>query len=355
MIPTSSRSFGGILVDEEYEKFLESIGGKGIFKSFAAINMEDNLTALRDFEAKKREVTCKEPKNVRIRIPVSLDRLISSKTNCSVPKALQKTIYKEKVTYNSFKFCLPFPVYETFFISFLERITNYIKDIFANRDLKNINEIFVVGGFSECGIIQKALRERFNTLHFIIPADAGIAVLKGAVYLGHLPIAISKAEIRMNKDILSKCTRFAVAAMAFGSTNSGYAYSWRLDWTRVRTVSHSIWPFISKKVQTSLLLYPDQKFCSFGFDAESEYIRLSADSDSDSEDDDKPKPKKCNRYYYFHRFSLTKNVSIFRKILQCFLVFVFILKECRIFLILSVVFFLFHTFLIYYRFPSFIV
>lgn len=56
MVPTTGRSFGGLLVDEEYEKFLESIGGKGIFKSFATINMEDYLTALRDFESKKREV-----------------------------------------------------------------------------------------------------------------------------------------------------------------------------------------------------------------------------------------------------------------------------------------------------------
>lgn len=307
LIPTTGSSFGGILVDEEYEKFLESIGGKGILKSFAAINMEDYLTALRDFETKKREV--RESKNIKIRIPVSLDSLISSGTYCSIPKALQKTIYKDDVTYNSFKLCLPFSVYKTFFSSVLEKITNYIECIFAKKKLEDTNEIFVVGGFSKCSIIQKALRERFNTFHFIIPADAEVAVLKGAVYLGHLPNAISKIRIP-----LSKCTRIAVAAMAFGSTYSGYAYSWKFDWTNVQAVHYSRWPRISKKDQTSLLLYPDQRFRAFGFNAESEYIRLLAESDSDSEDDEKPNERKCD-HYYFHRFNLTNNVSIFRKIL----------------------------------------
>lgn len=308
MIPTTGRSFGGILVDEEYEKFLESIGGKGILKSFAAKNMEDYLTALRDFETKKREVKVSD--KIRIRIPVSLDRLISSRTNCSISDVLQKTAFAHSVTYDRFKFCLPFSEFKTFFQSVLNGITKYLEDIYANRYLGDIKEIFMVGGFSECDIIQKALRKRFNTLHFIIPADARIAVLKGAVYLGHIPNTISKLEKRIDKDIRSKSTRPVVAAMVFGSKYSGLSFSFRYTWEKVQIFHHYTGSMLLRKDQTSLLLYPDSKFCAFGFKAEKQYFFLVENSDSDSENDDNPTTNNYEDYYYFPNFNLTDHVSI---------------------------------------------
>lgn len=328
MIPTTGRSFGGILVDEEYEKFLESIGGKGIFKSFATINMEDYLTALRDFETRKREVN-EESKNIRIRIPLSLDRLISSRTNCSIPDALQKTAYAQCVIYDKFKFCLPLSEFKTFFKSVLNGITKYIEDIHANSYLGDIKDIFMVGGFSECKIIQDALRERFNTLHFIMPADAKIAVLKGAVYLGHLPnTIISKLEKRIDKDTRSKSTRVAVAAMVFGSKHSGLAYSFRFDWGNVLPILclSKDSTYFSRKVQTSLLLYPDKKFCAFGFEAESHYYSMEENSDSDSENDEKPTKNNCDDYYYFPSFDFTDYVSIFLNDFLYFYKFCTVLK-----------------------------
>lgn len=55
LIPASGGPSGGTSVDKEYEKFLEKIGGEGILRSFARINMEDYLNLFRDFEFKKRE------------------------------------------------------------------------------------------------------------------------------------------------------------------------------------------------------------------------------------------------------------------------------------------------------------
>lgn len=47
---------GGILVDDEYVKFLDMIGGKGILEVFLKISMEDYLFILKEFEVKKWEV-----------------------------------------------------------------------------------------------------------------------------------------------------------------------------------------------------------------------------------------------------------------------------------------------------------
>lgn len=61
---------GGILVDGEYEKFLEKIGGKGILKEFVKISMEDFLFILKEFEVKKCEVF---DKVVRIKMLLKFD------------------------------------------------------------------------------------------------------------------------------------------------------------------------------------------------------------------------------------------------------------------------------------------
>jgi hypothetical protein len=49
----------------------------------------------------------------------------------------------------------------------------------------------MVGGFSECELVQDAIRDKIGTsMKLIIPVEAGLAVLKGAVLFGLQPIRI---------------------------------------------------------------------------------------------------------------------------------------------------------------------
>ena len=45
----------------------------------------------------------------------------------------------------------------------------------------------MVGAFSDCPIIQDAVYKAFPDNQIIIPEDAGLSVLKGAVLFGHRP------------------------------------------------------------------------------------------------------------------------------------------------------------------------
>uniref|UniRef100_K1PQ01 Heat shock 70 kDa protein 12A n=1 Tax=Magallana gigas TaxID=29159 RepID=K1PQ01_MAGGI len=63
-----------------------------------------------------------------------------------------------------------------------------------------------IGG-EECTVIQKALREKFKSHRFIIPMEPGLAVLKGAVYFGHLPNAISRRVARFTYGV-QICPKF---------------------------------------------------------------------------------------------------------------------------------------------------
>lgn len=56
--------------------------------------------------------------------------------------------------------------------------------------------ILMVGGFSESQMLQEAIKSAFKSKTVIIPEDAGLAVLKGAVQFGFNPKVISPRIIR---------------------------------------------------------------------------------------------------------------------------------------------------------------
>ena len=90
----------------------------------------------------------------------------------------------------------------------------------------------------------------------------------------------------------STCNKLFVAAIDFGTTYSGYAFSAKSEWTKVQT---NIWPSsnqMSSKTPTALLLKPDESFHSFGYDAEKAYAELAEDGDEYKD------------FYYFHRFKM---------------------------------------------------
>lgn len=206
LYPATGGPLGGISVDGEFEKLLEIIAGTNILKSFAAErSMEDYLNMLRDFEAKKRDSSGQ--KLIRIVIPLKLDSYIKEKIPGGLSKALQKSIYKESITYKNYKLCLQLSEFQKLFQNAIDGIISCIANVLANKDFDDVRNIIMVGGFSECKFVQAALREKFKTRHFIIPAEAGLAVLKGAVYFGHLPNAISRRAARYTYGI-QICRKF---------------------------------------------------------------------------------------------------------------------------------------------------
>ena len=97
---------------------------------------------------------------------------------------------------------------------------------------------------------------------------------------------------------MASSTPVLVVAIDFGTTYSGYAYSFASDYkaSPLKVFSTN---FVSEgvqmaKVPTSVLFTPDQEFHSFGTEAEEKYARMS---DEDS--------KEARRWFYFERFKMT--------------------------------------------------
>lgn len=74
--------------------------------------------------------------------------------------------------------------FETFFQPACDEIIKLLKKMFQSPKLIDVKKILMVGGVSESSIFQEAIRDAFPTCQVIVPEEAGLAVLRGAVLLG---------------------------------------------------------------------------------------------------------------------------------------------------------------------------
>lgn len=102
-------------------------------------------------------------------------------------------------------------------------------------------------------------------------------------------------------------SRFLVAAIDFGTTFSGYAFSFINDYqSNPLKISANNWNsgvsnLVSMKTPTCVLFDSTEKFDSFGFEAEENYSNLALDDEH-------------HDWYYFRRFKMmlyNKTVKIF--------------------------------------------
>ncbi|XP_062594009.1 heat shock 70 kDa protein 12B-like [Saccostrea cucullata] len=94
--------------------------------------------------------------------------------------------------------------------------------------------------------------------------------------------------------------KILVAAIDIGTTYSGYAYSFKDNWTKIKTSDWSNWNPMSHKAPTALLLNPDRTFNSFGYEAEKNYIDLLESGDKD--------------YYFFQRFKMILETALEKRV-----------------------------------------
>lgn len=89
-----------------------------------------------------------------------------------------------------------------------------------------------------------------------------------------------------------------VAALDFGTTYSGYAFSMKETFKSepLNIKANQAWnsggkQFMSLKTPTCILLDAKKDFVSFGYDAENKYADILMDEEQD-------------KFYYFHRFKM---------------------------------------------------
>ena len=165
-------------------------------KKFMKAHMDDYIEMFRDFEIKKRAVLPKNDGKITIRLPAALTGMLKETTGDTLKEIIPQTAYTKKITISGDKLRVDASIVKGFFDESVRSILNHLKELFRIPSVRGCSAILMVGGFSESQILQESIKEAYSDLKIIIPNEAGLAVLKGAVIYGHRPSII---EARVSK------------------------------------------------------------------------------------------------------------------------------------------------------------
>jgi hypothetical protein len=179
-------------VDEKFISLLNDLFGPDVMEVICQRFREDYLDVMQSFEIKKRRISPDLSGIETIKIPVSFTNTykelnnIDIANNPSIPQRL-----KGKVTFTNDKVRVDADVMKDLFTDVCAEICQKAKEFFSSITEHKIDKILMVGGFSESEMLQVKVRKTFPRVKLIIPEEAGLAVLKGAVLFGHNPKMIT--------------------------------------------------------------------------------------------------------------------------------------------------------------------
>ncbi|XP_052785785.1 heat shock 70 kDa protein 12B-like [Mya arenaria] len=278
----SGGAWGGTKVDDAFLDFLTLVTGPDVIDSFKKSNLYDYNDMMKRFEMKKRSITHESESKVVMSLPLSLLTTVKQKTGKEVAETAALSKFGKEVSVVGDKLKMTASIARTFFKTSVTTTADHVADLLKKDANKGIQAILMVGGFSESPLLQHTIQSRFSSLKVIIPDEAGLSILKGAVIFGHSPNAITERIILLT------------SAIDFGTTYSSWAFSFQHEYDSDPTkVSAKQWKGEeSTKGPTCALIKPDGKTLhAFGFDAETKY------SDLLEEDNDEG-------YFFFKRFKM---------------------------------------------------
>lgn len=187
----SGGAWGGTRVDEAFKDFFIKIVGPKVMRKFELECTSDFIDMFREFETKKRNIKQEQTGKVTFKVPIRLAELFEELEGEKIKAKLEKVKeYKDRVTWVGDKLRVEADVMKSLFNEPCGSIIRHVDDLLRDTASEGTNTIVLVGGFSESTLLQEAFRRNFKKKRLIIPEEAGLAVLKGAVMFGHNPLTI---------------------------------------------------------------------------------------------------------------------------------------------------------------------
>lgn len=203
----SGGAWGGTQVDNAFIEFLDEITGNEFMKSYRSNNTGDFFDLMREFEVKKRTVSNNTTGKITFRIPVSFPSDFESKTGKNLMEYMSTTQHAGRVHIKRDKIQLDADIFKGFFTRSISETIAHVQEILQVKIMADINTILMVGGYAESEIVQEKIKDAFPTKQIIVPVEAGLAVLKGAVMFGHDPQVVKSRVSKYTYGVATN-TRF---------------------------------------------------------------------------------------------------------------------------------------------------
>ncbi|KAK3611854.1 hypothetical protein CHS0354_040526 [Potamilus streckersoni] len=168
-----------------FRQFLEELVGVLVYDKFCVEQPDDHQRLVESFQMQVELKSISRAFGVQLSLPDSLIQLYTKLTGKDFNSKLSLQEHLGPASLIKDKMKLKSSVWVSFFNYSVRNIVDHISQLLEKGGFVNLESIVMVGGFSECQLLQDAIRSKFPTIKVIIPADAGLAVLKGAVIFGH--------------------------------------------------------------------------------------------------------------------------------------------------------------------------
>lgn len=184
---------GGTKVDEEFVSLLKKFFGTNVVEIFRDKYPGEWLELMNEFEMKKRGRRASEGETTRIRLSRTFTSLVSEYGGHDLAERFASSCSVDDVKFvrNEY-FCLGSMAMKKLFDPVIKGIVEHLKNLLKSRALKRVEFFFLVGGFAESVLLQDAIKKQFSgQFTVLVPNNAGIAVVQGAVMFGQRPDIIA--------------------------------------------------------------------------------------------------------------------------------------------------------------------
>lgn len=191
--------WGGTYVDQTFYSLLSEILGKNEFVRYRKEHPSDMMELYREFELKKRsmagrddsdESECSGARSITLKIPLTLKEFCREIHNKNIQDVASETPCCDGLLWRQDKLRIKHERFSRMFSVACDGIVDHIKRLLSQKS-RGTNTILMVGGFSESLLLQDKIRRSFPDMRVVVPHEAGLAVLRGAVLYGHDPKTIS--------------------------------------------------------------------------------------------------------------------------------------------------------------------
>ncbi|KAL3878758.1 hypothetical protein ACJMK2_031089, partial [Sinanodonta woodiana] len=177
--------WGSIKIDEEFAQLIIKIFGAITFKALYNNCRADYLDIIRDLDVKKRYISSDSNNRISIRIPRALERIYNENTGERVQDAVEQSPFRGKIQLSIDRMRFDAELFRSLFKNYISSITNHIENICEKAEVKGTSTFLMIGKLSECPLVQESVIQAFPKAKVVIPKETYLAVLKGAVILGH--------------------------------------------------------------------------------------------------------------------------------------------------------------------------
>ena len=179
---------GGTSIDNAFIQMIVKILGAPMINLIKQEDPTEYLDLFREFKTVKRIIKTDTTGKVNLTIPfATINSRCENHQNETLSSMIQSSPFASKIALRGDKMRVDANVMKSLFDKTIKNIVSLGKDVLRKPAAINVPFLLLVGGFAECALVQSAMKKTFPNKRIIIPEEAGLSVLKGAVLFGHKP------------------------------------------------------------------------------------------------------------------------------------------------------------------------